>query len=112
MRIAFALLLCLFFVAGCAQPKSQPAPKGKPDKVVITPVDRITGRIAVVNRALRYVVVDFSRGRLPVADQLLSVYRQGKKVGELKVSRQSQDRNAAADILAGEVRVGDEVRED
>ena len=112
MRIACPVLLCLALVAGCAQPKSQPAQKAKPDKVVVTPVDRVVGRVALVNRALRYVVVDFSRGRVPAADQLLNVYRQGKKVAELKVSSQSDGRNFAADILAGEVRVGDEARED
>jgi hypothetical protein len=104
--------LCVLLVAGCALPKSQPPQGGQQDKVIVTPVDRITGRVALVNRALRYVVIDFSRGRVPAADQLLNVYRLGKKVAEVKVSGQSDGRNFAADILAGEVRVGDEARED
>lgn len=42
----------------------------------------------------------------------LNVYRNGLKVGELKVTGPQRDNNTVADIVAGECQVGDEVRED
>jgi hypothetical protein len=76
---------------------------------VVTLTDASVGKVASVN-ALRFVVVDFSLSRLPVIDQRLGVYRQGVKVGEIKVSGPSYYNNIVADIVAGEVKVGDQVR--
>jgi hypothetical protein len=43
--------------------------------------------------------------------QILTVSRDGLKVGEVKVSGPQRDDNIVADITAGEARVGDEVRD-
>lgn len=72
----------------------------------------MTGRVASVNLNGRFVVLSYPIGGLPPADHRLNVYRAGLKVGELKVSRGQLDNLAVADIVAGECRVGDEVRED
>jgi hypothetical protein len=45
-------------------------------------------------------------------DRRLNVYRGGLKVAELKVSKERIDVNTIADLVAGECRIGDEVRED
>jgi len=79
---------------------------------VVSPINPIQGKVALVNSVLKYAVIDFSLGRVPQAGQTLNVYRQGQKVGELKVSEQARDGLIAADIAAGEVAVGDLVRED
>ncbi|MBI3192196.1 MAG: hypothetical protein HYZ36_05970, partial [Pedosphaera parvula] len=50
-------------------------------------------------------------GRPPVVDQRVNLYRKGQKVGEVRISSQSRNNNFAADIMAGEARVGDEARE-
>lgn len=76
------------------------------------PVNPIQGKVVALNAELKYVVVDFSLGRLPQPDQKLNVYRAGQKVGELRVSNQSILVNFAADIIAGEAKKGDEVREE
>jgi hypothetical protein len=93
--------------------KRTPPPKqAKPQPPSVIPASGISGRVALVNNALRYVIVDFSLSEAPKPEQKMSVYRQGAKVGEVKISEQSQALNFAADIVAGEVQVGDMVRLD
>jgi hypothetical protein len=57
-------------------------------------------------------VIDFAPNPLPKVDQRLGVYRQGQKVGEVKISRQANNSIVAADITQGEAQTGDEVRPD
>ena len=56
--------------------------------------------------------MDFPLRRMPALEQRLSVYRDGKKVGEVKVSGPVRDMTIAGDVMGGEAQVGDEVRED
>jgi len=77
---------------------------------VLTPDTRLTGRIVSVNEVGNFVVLQFPGGRLPVPGQSLAVYREGLKVGELKVSGPQREDHIVADVTAGEVRTGDEVR--
>lgn len=79
---------------------------------VLTLVNPLQGRVASVNMSLRFVVLDFALKQLPSIDQRLGVYRQGLKVGELKVTGPERGGNIVADLVAGEARVGDEVRPD
>ena len=74
--------------------------------------ESIWGRVVSVNPTLRFVVLDFPIRKMPGPDQLMGVYREGQKVGELKVTGPGHDTTIAAEITAGEARVGDEVRED
>jgi hypothetical protein len=77
---------------------------------IVTPGVPKVGRVSLVNGSARYVIVTFGVGQLPVRDAWLHVYRDGLKVAELRVTDFTRDINAAADIMAGECRVGDEVR--
>jgi hypothetical protein len=86
-------------------------PKPKPN-VVVTPGHVLTGRVASVNSAGRFVVLTFPLGAMPAMDKRLNVYRNGLKVGELKVTGPQLDINIDADIIAGECQPGDETRED
>ena len=70
------------------------------------------GRVASVNQAGRFVVLRFPIGVMPSVDGRFGVYRQGVKVGELRVSGPQYDNNTVADIVAGDCRVGDEAREE
>ncbi len=129
MRLVIAILAASIFLPGCKSSDkggkdkalpSEPArktdkadrrgSKTDPDKSAITPINVISGRVVLVNQALRYVVVDFGVGRLPALEQTLDVYREGNKVGEVRISSQSKAGNVAADIMAGEAKDGDEVR--
>jgi hypothetical protein len=69
-----------------------------------------SGKVASVNPSLRFVVIDFGLNAAPAVDQRLGVYRQGQKVGEVKISGQGRNNIIAADITAGEAALGDEIR--
>jgi len=80
--------------------------------VSVTPaLSTVYGRVAHVNAADRFVVLTYPIGRVPPINKRLSVYREGMKVGELKVTGPQQDPNTVADITAGEAHAGDEVRD-
>lgn len=78
----------------------------------MTPAGGMTGTVAHVNDIAKFVVLHYVVGKLPAQDQRLNVYRQGQKVGEVKVNGPQKDNNTVADIVAGEVKIGDEVRPD
>jgi hypothetical protein len=79
---------------------------------VVTPISVIAGRVASVNPKLRFVVLDFSLNPLPPIDQRVNVYRQGQKVGEVKITGPARNSHIVADIVAGNVQPGDQVRDD
>lgn len=81
------------------------------DQLIVTPEAMLTGRVAVYNEAGRFVVLDFPIGHLPANDQVMFVFRQGLKVGEVKVTGPQRDHNTVADLVSGEARKGDEVRD-
>lgn len=89
---------------------AQPPPAPQPRYPIVTPVSVIAGTVVLVDAKLRFVVVDFALNPLPALDQRLSVYRQRQKVGELKVTGPVRESTVVADILTGELRVGDAVR--
>src|SRR5258707_14597680 len=78
------------------------------DKVIMTPDTVLIGKIARVNQEGRFVVMTFPVGHLPTLNQRLSVYRQGLKVGEIRVTGPQMDDNVVGDIGAGEAQAGDE----
>ena len=110
-------------------PKPQPAPKkaaapktvatfpdaglagSEPGKVTIVPDTGLMGKVASVNASLHFVVLNFPVGRMAAIEQSLAIYRQGQKIGEVKVTGPQQDDNIIADITSGEAETGDEVRE-
>jgi hypothetical protein len=65
-----------------------------------------------VNIPLRYVVIDFDLRHSPPLGQSLSVYREGLKIGEVKLTGPVMGTAAAGDIVAGQAAVGDTVREE
>jgi hypothetical protein len=79
---------------------------------VVNPLVQPVGKVASVNANLRFVVIDFSLSRVPEVEQRLNVYRQGQKVGEVRISGPTLNQNTVADIVAGEAQTGDEVRAD
>ncbi len=88
---------------------SQPAAE-KP-KLLVTPEFRLLGSVVTFNQAGRFVVLDFPPGRMPAQEQTLFVYRQGLKVGEVRVTGPERDHNTVADLTSGEAAKGDEVRD-
>jgi hypothetical protein len=116
MRKSFGFLFCAILLFGCSSLKpttAKPAKTISPATTpVITPDFRTVGKVARVNMDGRFAVITFSPGQLPKANDLLDVYRNGLKVAEVKVDgRWQSDNNTVADIVAGEVQAGDEVRQ-
>jgi len=133
MKFWFAVLMAVAIVAGgCASKKSAPpkstaakkasatpvakpvASEKKPEaeaKPIVTPENLLVGTVATFNTAGRFVVLDFPLGKMPVLDQTMFVFRQGLKVGEVKITGPERDHNTVGDLISGEARKGDEVRD-
>jgi hypothetical protein len=122
--IYFAALLVLLSSTGCltnkhkepppavwVAPTATNAPATNDNTFTIQPAAGVDGQVASVNSALGFVVLTFPIGQMPSADTHLNVYRSGIKMGELKVTGPQQEDNTVADIVSGEARKGDEVRE-
>ena len=110
MRLAFLTTVFAALLLGCKNPATDGRTVRTPVKVI--PVNPIQGKVVLLKTDLNYVIIDFSLGRLPSPEQKLNVYRGGQKVGQVRISGQSVSVNFAADIVAGEAKVGDEVKED
>ncbi len=127
----FAVLFFALLLAGCAMSKpdatasaaqaktarsSKPAAVRRGEKVdsrpEVTLDEAVLGTVVFVDPTLRFLVMDFPVRKLPVLEQRLNVYRNDRKVGEVKVTGPGRDTTIAGDIMFGVVQVGDEVRED
>jgi len=128
MRIVgLALLLGVFLsLSGCAAKKPAPPAAFSPvpgvasgasnlpapaQPLTITPEKGLNGKIISVDNSARFVVVGFPGGRLPAQDQRFNIYRQGLKVGQIKISGPQLNQNIVADLTDGEAQPGDDVRE-
>jgi PBP1b-binding outer membrane lipoprotein LpoB len=116
MKIAIGLLGAALLLAGCVHhkpaPNSAPPVRSQQPKAVIKPDLRVSGRVAMVNAGARFVVITFPPGPVPQTDHCLNVYRNGLKVGEIKVSGPQRENDTVADITAGDVQLHDEVKEE
>ena len=121
MRWMVTILICAVVPLGCATDKTKtqtgtkPAPAahsaiGLKGNVAVKPSLQLTGKIVSVNAALQFVVAAFHVGEMPSLNERFSVYRQGQKVGEVKISGPQEETNIVADITAGEVQLSDELR--
>jgi len=115
MRFWLVMVLGALLTAGCrpgdAQRNSGPAARGPKSPTRMTPDQRLTGRVAMVNPQNRTAILSFPIGWVPAAGRQLGVYREGLKVGEVRITGPQMDTNIAADLLAGEAAAGDMVRE-
>ena len=78
---------------------------------IVTPDNSLTARVATYNAAGRFVVLSFPVGQMPNMDQTLFLYRNGLKVGEVKITGPQRDNDIVADLVNGTAQAGDEVRE-
>ena len=96
--------------SGSSRPKASGARNSPISTLIVTPMPVLTGRVTSYNAPGRFVVLNFPVGHLPQLEQRLDVYRQGIKVGEVKVTGPQRDDHIVADVTQGEVEAGDEVR--
>lgn len=78
---------------------------------LVTPDTSTVGRVVRVNPSLRFVVLSFPIGKTPNTGARMNVFRNNVIVGEVRVTDQQRDNNAIADIVLGDARDGDEVRQ-
>ena len=78
--------------------------------LIVTPENALVGKVALVNTAARFVVLNFPLGKMAAVGQSLDLYRRGLKVGEVKVTGPQRDDNVVADLVTGEAEAGDEAR--
>jgi hypothetical protein len=119
MKSLMPLMLVMvgMLAAGCAYNKAAHNSKSaKPAAVapqtIVTPDNSLTARVVRYNADFRYVVLSFPPGRMPKLEQSLFLYRDGMKVGEVKITGpQDSNNNIVADLITGEAQVGCEVRD-
>ena len=112
MRAAILLICCSGLLLGCASKKEGSKPFSQPAsaKPIITPGGSLPGRVVSVNTNGRFAVLRFPIGEMPQVQDRMNVYRDGLKVGEIRISGPQRDTHTVADVVAGECRVGDQVR--
>lgn len=116
----FVIVLAVANVTGCRtkQPQASGAAtrttahqQPTPQNPIVTLSEDLTGKVARVNDAGKFVVIIFPVGQLPRMEQRLGVYRDGLKVGDVKITGPQLDDSVVADIVSGEVRDGDTVKQ-
>lgn len=93
-------------------PRPGGLPGPDPRYPVLTPITPVQGRVVFLNEKLRFVLVDFTFHQLPQTGQRLGLYRGTTRIGEVRVSGPARGQTTVADVMSGEARVGDQVRED
>jgi hypothetical protein len=88
-----------------------PAAPGAQLNPIVTPDSSLTAKVASYNATGRFVVLSFPVGRMPGMNQTLFLYRNGLKVGEVKVTGPQRENDTVADLVTGTAQVGDEVRD-
>jgi|HubBroStandDraft_3_1064219.scaffolds.fasta_scaffold391641_2 hypothetical protein len=67
-------------------------------------------RIVSLNSEHDFVVIDYTSQMIPDVGTTVNIYRNGKKVGAVRITEPVRAQFATADIVEGEVHVGDEAR--
>ena len=110
MKRLAAILLSSVLLSGCAS-KKPPTPVQLPLPSIVMPDDSLAAKVISYNDAGQFVVLGFPPGQMPQVDQMLFIYRDGLKVGEVKITGPERDNDIVADLIEGEARAGDEVRQ-
>jgi len=112
--LPLTLAIAGMLAAGCLhhRPARPAAPAAVAPPPIVTPDNSLTARVASYNAAGRFVVLSFPVGQMPKSDQSFFLYREGMKVGEVKIDSSKQyDNFIVADLVTGEAQAGDEVRD-
>ena len=112
--LILTLVAFSFEVIGCASTGHRPAATapGGTQEAQVAPAQfgPAPAKITSINAKYRFVVIDFSSRALALLGTHMTVYRDGKQVGTVQITEPVRGRFATADILEGELRIGDEAR--
>ena len=70
----------------------------------------MAARIVSLNSEHDFVVIDFTSRIVPAVGTRMNVYHNGKRGGAVRITEPVRAQFATADIVEGEVHVGDEAR--
>lgn len=76
---------------------------------VADPTGSAKGVILNVNQSAKFVVIKFQYRAIPSVGKVLSVMRNGEKVGQVRITKPIKPPHSTADILEGDVQRGDSV---
>jgi hypothetical protein len=112
----FTLVIVGMLAAGCLHHRPAPSarratPAAVAPQTIVTPDNSLRARVVSYNAAGRFVVLGFPPGQMPKLEQSLFLYRDGMKVGEVKITGPQRENNIVADLVTGEAQVGSEVRD-
>ncbi|HTR40185.1 MAG TPA: hypothetical protein VMH87_01035 [Pseudomonadales bacterium] len=121
IRLFVGLLLAGWIVSGCGMHHMAPqqsgpaqtttAPPSTNMATIVTPDTSLTAKVVRYNSVGRFVVLSFPVGQMPQTGQTFFIYRNGLKVGQIKITGPQQDNDTVADLLDGDAQEGDDVRE-
>ena len=99
-----------------ASPKKQSAPSAVSSslssgntRILTEPMGSAKGVILKVNTNAKFVVIKFQYRAVPTVGKVLSVMRNGEKVGQIKMTKPIRSPHGTADIIEGDVQRGDTV---
>jgi hypothetical protein len=78
---------------------------------IVTPDTSLAGKVVSYNSAGRFVLVNFPVGQMPKVDQTMFLYRNGLKIGEIKITGPQRETITVADVITGDAQVEDDVRD-
>ncbi len=96
-------------VALASQHAQEEANKNKP--AIVTPDTSMAAKVVAANTVGRFVVIGFPENQAPKLQQTLFLYRAGLKVAEIKVTGPQSENNIVADLVSGDAKIGDTVRD-
>lgn len=85
-------------------------PAATSSKMIVTPDLSQAAKVVDVNTVGRFVILNFPAGQMPKPQQTFFLYRHGLKVGEVRITGPKDQNNIVADIVTGNAKVGDAVR--
>jgi len=97
-------------------PKADPPPftplpvNAATSKLIVEPGEGIDGKVELVDAQGRFAVLNFPLGQMPATGNSLNAYRHGVKVGEVTITGPQRDDNTVADVISGDLKTGDSVR--
>ncbi|MBI5821227.1 MAG: hypothetical protein HZA88_19830 [Verrucomicrobia bacterium] len=90
---------------------AQPAPTSvKPVTEAKATQGQMAAKVVMVNKEMKFVVLEFSTSAVPIAGSQLSLYRGTERVATVKASEPMKPPLVTADILDGDPRKGDEIK--
>ncbi len=110
----FATLLLAFSVTGCFfghHHHSSDSSSAASNNPIITPDTTVTAKVVSVNTTARFVVLGFPANQMPKVGQTFYIYHGGLKAAQVKITGPQQENDIVADLVNGEARPGDTVRD-